>query len=296
MKPAPFDYHAPTDLDEVIELLGTFGDGAKVLAGGQSLVPLLALRLAAFEHLVDIGRLAELQGIRQKDDETLEIPAMTTQAELVRTPIVDRLPLVSRAASLIGHFQIRNRGTFGGSLAHADAASELPAVALALDAELAAAGPRGTRIISAADFFLGTWTTALEVDEVLTGATFRLPRGRQGSAVKELARRQGDFAVAGVACAVEVGLGGSLDHVSIAFFGMDERPCRFPDVERQLAGSHVIPADLSDFAHDLVSHATPRSDVHATSEYRKQVGAVLVEKALAESLGEAGYGKEIGLS
>src|SRR5262245_9991935 len=172
MKPSPFEYHAPTTVDEAVALLAELGDGAKVLAGGQSLVPMLSLRLAVFDHLVDIGRIPELRGIRSEADAVI-IGATTLDAVVEHdAELATRVPLLARATPLIGHFQIRNRGTVGGSIAHADPAAEYPAVALAMDAEIEAASPRGRRRIPAGTFFDGFWTTTLEADELLVGVRF----------------------------------------------------------------------------------------------------------------------------
>ncbi len=199
MKPAPFEYHAPETVDDVLGLLAEHGDEAKVLAGGQSLVPMLALRLTRFEHLVDLNRVPELAGFA-RDNGTLVVRAGTRQRVMERAPeIAAAVPLLAQATPLIGHFQIRNRGTVGGSLAHADPASEYPAVAVALGAELELAGPGGARRrVAADDFFVGTWTTAAEPDELLVAARFPVWPGSSGFAIEEVARRHGDFALAGV--------------------------------------------------------------------------------------------------
>src|SRR5215218_10800445 len=168
MKPAPFEYHAPESLSDVTQLLSEYGDEGKVLAGGQSLVPMLALRLTRFEHIIDLNRVDELRGVSRSNG-TLTVKAMTTQRTVEHdTAAGEAVPLLAQAIPLIGHFQIRNRGTVGGSIAHADPASELPAVALALDAELEVASASGTRTVPAAEFFEGTWTTTLEAEELLT--------------------------------------------------------------------------------------------------------------------------------
>src|SRR3954465_2627408 len=198
MKPAPFEYHAPTTVDEVVGLLAEHGDEAKVLAGGQSLVPMLALRLTRFEHIVDLNRVDDLRGVSRTNG-TLTVKAMTTQRTVEHDAAAgEGVPLLAQAIPLIGHFQIRNRGTVGGSIAHADPASELPAVALALDAELEIASQRGNRRVPASDFFLGTWTTSVGEDEILAAVHFPVWEGNSGFAVEELARRSGDFALAGV--------------------------------------------------------------------------------------------------
>src|SRR4051794_26754380 len=167
MKPAPFEYHAPASLGDVTALLAEHGDDAKVLAGGQSLVPMLALRLTRFDHIVDLNRVEELCGV-ERSNGTLTIKSMTRQSTVEHdTAVGEAVPPLGEAIPPIGHFHIRNRGTVGGSIAHADPASELPAVALALDAELEVAGANGNRRVAAADFFLGTWTTTIEADEIL---------------------------------------------------------------------------------------------------------------------------------
>jgi carbon-monoxide dehydrogenase medium subunit len=201
VKPAPFEYHAPASAKETVELLAELGEGAKLIAGGQSLVPVLALRLAVFEHLIDLRNVAGLRGIEDRGD-AVWIGAGTTQAAIGRSGLVAaKVPLLTRATPLIGHFQIRNRGTIGGSLAHAEAAAEYPAAALTLDAVIETLSPRGQRSIPAAGFFTGIWSTALEPDELLTGVTFTAAAGRSGFAIEEFSRRPGDFAVAGAAIA-----------------------------------------------------------------------------------------------
>jgi len=214
VKPASFAYHAPASAKEAVELLAELGDGAKVIAGGQSLIPMLALRLAAFEHLIDLRDVPGVRGISGRDGAVFGgavfggavwIGAGTTQAAIGRSALVAaKVPLLARATPLIGHFQIRNRGTIGGSLAHAEAAAEYPAVALTLDAVIETMSPRGERAIPASEFFTGIWSTALEPDELLTGVVFRVRAGRAGFAIEEFSRRPGDFAVAGAAIAIEL--------------------------------------------------------------------------------------------
>jgi len=166
VKPAPFEYHAPADAKEAVQLLAELGDDAKPIAGGQSLIPLLALRLAAFEHLIDLRKVSGLRGIEERAS-AVWVGAGTTEAAIGRSPLAAaKVPLLARATPLIGHFQIRNRGTIGGSLAHADAAAEYPAVALALDAVIETLSPRGQRAIPAAEFFTGIWSTALEASSI----------------------------------------------------------------------------------------------------------------------------------
>jgi carbon-monoxide dehydrogenase medium subunit len=290
VKPAPFRYHAPERIDDACSVLSEYGDDAKPLAGGQSLVPMLALRLTRFDHLVDLNRVPELAGVR-RDNGHVVVGACTRQRVMERDELVQRdLPLVARATPLIGHFQIRNRGTVGGSIAHADSASELPAVALALDAELEAAKTGSSRRIPAADFFQGTWTTALEEDEVLTAVHFPVWEGRCGFVVDEIARRSGDFALVGVACAVELNPAGAVVRSGIGLFGMGPTPVRAVDAEAALNGTDPSTADLAEIGRLATAGCEPSDDVHASAEYRTSVGAHLVQRALEQALGDARSG------
>ncbi len=290
MKPAAFEYHAPETVADVASLLAEHGDDAKVLAGGQSLVPLLAMRLTRFPHIVDLNRVEELRGIERQNG-TLTIRAMTRQAVAeYDDTVAAAAPLVAKALPMIGHFQIRNRGTVGGSIAHADSASELPAVALALDAELEAARTGSSRRIAAADFFEGTWTTALEPDEVLTAVHFPVWEGRCGFVVDEIARRSGDFALTGVVCAVELNDAGAVARSAIGLFGMGSTPVRAVDAEAALNGTDPDAADLTEIGRLAAAGCTPSDDVHTSAEYRTSVGAHLVQRALAQAIGDARSG------
>ena len=290
MKPAPFEYHAPESLGDVTALLAEHGDEAKVLAGGQSLVPMLALRLTRFEHIIDLNRVAALSGV-ERSNGTLTIRSMTRQSAVEHdTAAGEAVPLLAEAIPLIGHFQIRNRGTVGGSIAHADPASELPAVALALDAELEVAGPNGTRRVPAADFFLGTWTTSIGEDEILSAVHFPVWPGRAGFAVEEIARRSGDFALAGVVAAVELNDAGAVQRSAISFLGMAPTPVRARAAENALNGSSPTATELTEIARLAVGDTEPTADVHASAEYRQHVGAHLVERALDRALGAARRG------
>jgi carbon-monoxide dehydrogenase medium subunit len=288
MKPAPFEYHAPDTVSDVVALLAEHGDEIKPLAGGQSLVPMLALRLTRFEHLVDLNRVDELEGIR-RDNGTLTVGATTRQATIERSELARAVPLLARAAPLIGHFQIRNRGTVGGSLAHADPAAELPAVALALDAQMEIATGAGRHTVPAADFFVGTWTTSLEPNELLTAVQFPVWDGRCGFVVDEVARRAGDFALAGVTTALQLDPGGTIQRAAIALFGMASTPVRAPAAETALIGSQPDPAALREAAQLAVRDLDPPEDVHASSTYRRSVGAHLVERSLTRALDEANH-------
>jgi aerobic carbon-monoxide dehydrogenase medium subunit len=288
VKPAPFEYHAPESTKEAVDLLAELGDGAKLIAGGQSLVPVLAMRLAVFDHLIDIRRIGALRGIEERGD-SVWIGAGTTEAEIGRSELIARrLPLLSRATPLIGHFQIRNRGTIGGSLAHADAAAEYPAVALVLDATVEVLSPRGQREIPAAEFFTGIWTTALEPDELLTGVSFPAATGRQGFAIEEFARRPGDFAVAGAAVAVGLDPGGQVSASGIGLFGLGPTVLRAAAAETAVAGIAVSAIDPAEVGRAAVADLdSVPSDLHGTASYRKKVGAAMVARAWEQAVKEA---------
>jgi carbon-monoxide dehydrogenase medium subunit len=286
VKPAPFEYHAPETVADAVGVLAEHGEDAKPLAGGQSLVPMLALRLARFEHLVDLNRVAELGGVA-RDDGALVVGAMTRQAALERDDEVRTVPLLRQAAPLIGHFQIRSRGTVGGSVAHADPAGELPAVALALDADVEVAARSGARVVPAREFFAGTWTTVLEPDELLTAVRFPVWEGRCGFAVDEVARRHGDFALAGAACAAALQRDGTIERAAIALFGMGSTPLRAPAAEAGLVGRAGSPDELAEVGHLAVAGLEPPGDVHASSRYRRAVGAHVVARALSAAVREA---------
>jgi carbon-monoxide dehydrogenase medium subunit len=274
VKPAPFTYHAPESLDEACALLAQHADEAKVLAGGQSLVPMLALRLTRFDHLIDVNRVASLQGV-ERENGTLVVGAGTRQRVMERDPAVaDAVPLLARATPLVGHFQIRNRGTVGGSLAHADPASEYPAVALALEAELEIASASGRRRVPAADFFTGTWTTAIADDEMLVAARFPVWDGPAGFAIEEVARRHGDFALAGAACAVGIGERGAL-----ALFGVGSTPVRVAEADDALRAG-APPADVAEVVAQAID---PPADVHASGATRRRIASRLVEHVVTRA-------------
>lgn len=288
MKPTAFDYHAPATTAEAVSLLAQHGDGAKVLAGGQSLVPLLALRLTSFDHLIDLGGISELQGIDASNG-SVRIGAMTTQAAIERSvEVASALPLLARATPFIGHFQIRNRGTIGGSLAHADPAAEYPAVALTLDAELEIVSPQGTRTVPASQFFTGLWSTELEEDNVLTAV--KLPRwsGRCGFAIEEFARRHGDFAIAGATVAVELDGDDHVRRCHIGLLGLGATPERATEAEAALMNAHVDAVDAGEIGRLAMEplESVP-SDLHGSADYRRRVGAAVVERAWRTASKEA---------
>ena len=288
MKPAPFDYHAPESVEAALALLAELDD-AKVLAGGQSLAPLLNMRLAVFDHLVDLRRLDELRGIERRDGQ-LWIGAATTQAAIEASDdVAEAVPLLAKATPFIGHVQIRNRGTIGGSIAHADPAAEYPAVALALDAELEVSSVRGTRVVPAAEFFDGLFTTTMADDEMLTGVRFPIWDGRCGFAVEELARRHGDFAVAGACVAVELGGDDAVRRCSVGLFGLGSTPVRGTAAEELVTGKRIREIEAADVGAAAVERlGYVPEDLNGSAEYRTRVGAVVVARAWARAIEEAG--------
>ena len=280
MKPAPFAYHAPRTGEEAVGLLAELGDEAKALAGGQSLVPMLSLRLAFFDHLVDVGRIDEIRGIEPRDG-ALWVGAGTTDAAVGRSPeVAAAVPLLTRATPFVGHFQVRNRGTIGGSIAHADPAAEYPAVALALDATMEALSPRGRRTIPAADFFTGLWETALAPDELLTGLRFPVREGRNGVAVREFARRHGDFAIAGAAVSVTLDAADRVRHCAIGLIGLGPTPRRADASEAEAVGRPLADVDADELGRAAVAGLDEvTADLQGSADYRRRVGAAMVARA-----------------
>jgi CO/xanthine dehydrogenase FAD-binding subunit len=291
MKPAQFEYFAPDTVAEAVELLSRHGEDGKILAGGQSLMPLMNLRLARPRVVIDINRATALDHISQGAHGELTIGALTRQRALEQSALLhDRNPLLAASMPLIGHFQIRNRGTIGGSLVHADPAAELPAVSLALGAELVVASARGERRIPAEEFFLGYMATAIEPAELLT--EIRIPpwRSRSGWAIEEVARRRGDFAIVGVVILLELDGAGLCGEARIALFGVGDRAVRLIRGEEILRGNRPDPDIFAEVAKAAAEELDPVSDVHASGEYRKEAGGFLILRALQTALGRARKG------
>ena len=281
MKLPPFDYFAPQSLDELLSLLAEHGGDAKVLAGGQSLVPLLALRLARPAAVVNLQRVPGLAEVGQPNG-TLAVGAMTREATVERSPVIQRhVPLLADAAPLIGHPAIRTRGTIGGTIAHADPAAETPAVALALDAEIVArSSARGERVIPAAEFFQGFLTTALDEDEAITHVRFPVAQPRTGACFDEVARRHGDFAIVGVAAQLHLDADGRIDDARIVLSGVSDAPLRRPEAERAITGATPAAAAFDAAGDAAADGLAPPADLHGTSAYRIHVARVLVRRAL----------------
>lgn len=279
MKPAPFAYLAPETLDEALELLTLHGEEAKPLAGGQSLVPAMSFRLAQPAVLVDLGRIPGLTGI-EETGEGLRIGAMTRQRAVERSPLVARLaPLVAETLPSVAHPQIRNRGTFGGSLAHADPAAELPAVARVLGARFRLVSNRGERWLDADDFFTGLFETALEPGELLCDVVLpSLPAG-SGWAFEEMARRHGDYALVGVAATVRLARG-SLVGARIGLLSVGEGPVRSVAAEKLLEGASPNASLFESAAAAVADSIDPPSDLHASADFRRHLAKVLTRRVL----------------
>jgi carbon-monoxide dehydrogenase medium subunit len=279
MKLPPVEYEAPTTVAEAIDLLAEHGDEASVLAGGQSLIPLLALRLARPEVLIDINGIDELSGVSAADGH-VAIGATTREyvAEESGT-VADTLPLLAAALPLIGHEAIRSRGTIGGSLAHADPAAELPAVARALDAEFVVRGPSGMRVIPAAQWFDGYLTTSRRPDELLTEVRFPAAGPGTGVSFEEVARRHGDFAIVGLATSL-VFSGGAISEARLAFAGVSDVPVRAAAAEDLLAGERPSAELFDEAARRATEEFDPPADLHGSSDYRKTVAAAVVRRGL----------------
>jgi carbon-monoxide dehydrogenase medium subunit len=287
LKPPPFDYVAPASADEAVVALAEHGDDAKLLAGGQSLVPLLAFRLARPSVLVDLNRVSGLDDLVIEGD-NLVVGAMTRQRSVERlSGLRERCPMIVEAVELIGHTAIRNRGTVGGSLAHADPAAEWTALALALDAEFDLIGPGGRRTVPAQDFFLTYFTTALAPGELLTQARFRLPNGRSGSCFIELARRHGDFALVGVGALVSLDADGGIAGARVALIGVGDRAVRAGAAEAILNGRQPTDELLAEAADAVDGEITPGGDIHASADYRRHIARVLTFRALGTALARA---------
>jgi carbon-monoxide dehydrogenase medium subunit len=289
MKLPPFEYEAPTTVAEAVDLLAEHGDEASVLAGGQSLIPLLALRLARPAVLIDINGIAELSGVSTADG-WVTIGAVTREymAEESGT-VAGAVPLLAAALPMIGHEAIRSRGTVGGSLAHADPAAELPAVAQALDAEFVVRGPSGTRVIPAAQWFEGYLTTSRQPDELLVEVRFPAAKHDTGVSFHEVARRHGDFAIVGLATSLVLS-GGVISDARLALTGVSDVPVRAAAAEELLAGERPSAELFDEAARRATGELDPPADLHGSSDYRKAVAAAVVRRGLRAAADNAAKG------
>ena len=280
MKPAPFEYFAPANTAEAIDLLHQWGSEAKVLSGGQSLMPMLNFRLLKPAALIDINAIGDLSSI-QLDNSALTIGAGTRQSSvLASSAVVEECGLITEALAFVSHPAIRNRGTIGGSVAHADPSAELAVVAAAAEAQIKVQSARGERVLAAEDFFVDALATALEPDELLTEIRFPNFSGRTGWGFQEVSRRRGDFAVVNAAALVSLDNDGRCQQARIVVGGVSGTPLRLKSLEADLVGSTLDPRTLADVAEQAKDGLSPQSDVHASAEYRRDVAAVLIRRSL----------------
>ena len=287
MKPAKFDYDDPATEDEALHLLAQHGDECKVLAGGQSLVPLMNFRLARPGRIIDINGIEELGGIR-RDHGKLVIGAMTRHSQVERSnEIAEQWPLLHEAIGWVGHSQIRNRGTVGGSVAHADPAAELPAAFAAMDATFLVRSKRGTRNLRWDQFFVSEFTTALAPDELVVAVEVPAQDPAGGTAFVEYARRHGDFALGGAAVTLKIGPDGRCEGATIALLSAGPAPVRAESAETKLRGAKLDEASIKAAADEAVKGLRPTSDLHGSTEYRVQLLRTMTERALTKAVQRA---------
>ena len=286
MKPPKFDYHAPASLEEALALLQRYGGDAKVLAGGQSLMPLLNFRLSRPAALVDLNRIPSLAYVREHDGQ-LRLGAMTRQRTIEFSPMVaQKLPLLREATKWVGHLPIRTRGTIGGSIAHADPSAEYPAVLTALEGEVVARGPNGERVVKAKDLFHTYLTTSLAPEEILIEVRIPAMPAGAGYALEEFARRHGDFAIVGVAALI-VREGRRCRQARLATAGTGPVPVRLRAAEEILEGDGLSDSAIEAAARRASELVSPDSDIHASAEYRRHLTGVLTKRALRRAMGVA---------
>ena len=286
MKPAKFDYFAPTSVDETLDLLRDHGDDAKLLAGGQSLMPLLNFRLSRPAAIIDLNRVAELAYIREQDDH-LAIGALTRQRTIGNSEAVRRrAPLLAEATRLIGHLPIRSRGTIGGSLVNADPAAEYPALATALDCVMVLRSHRSERRVEARDFFFGVLETAVEDDELLIEVIVPAMSPGTGCSFQEISRRRGDFALAGVAAQIALD-GANVTEARLAACGVAPGPVRLTGAEDIIRRDGVTQQAIAAAADQAAREVSPSGDMHASADYRRDLTRTMTARALAEAAGRA---------
>ena len=289
MKPAPFEYHAPDSIEQAVELYSQYNGEAKILAGGQSLVPAMNFRVVQPSVLVDLNRVGELSYIRE-DGDVLRIGSMTRERHLEFDPLIPKwTPLLAEAVHFIAHPQIRNRGTMGGSIVNADPAAELPVLMLALNARLKAKNKSGERWIGAPDFFVGMFTTALEPDEILVEIELPLSSTRTGWSFMEVAPRAGDYALMGVAALVTLDEGGKCKAAKLVYLNAGEGPVEAKEAEQLLKGE-ALSDELIESAASRASQEeiNPFGNIHASSEFQRHLANVLTKKALKQAMQRAG--------
>jgi CO/xanthine dehydrogenase FAD-binding subunit len=291
MKPAPFKYIAAASLEQALTLKAEFGDEARFLAGGQSLVPMLNFRVAQPKMLIDLNLLSQLSGIVCENSASLRIGALTRYRALERDQqIAQTAPLVREALPHIAHPQIRNRGTLGGNLAHADPASELPAIVVALGGRLRAQSIRGERWVEARDFFLAPLTTALQADEMLVEVQLPARAKRSGSCFMEVARRRGDFALMGAAVVLTLGVFGRCNDVRIVLCGAGDTPTDVSNAASGLIGHSIDAEGIDHVAASVQKSIDPHGNVHASKAFQRHLAGVLVKRSLGVAAERAQHG------
>jgi CO/xanthine dehydrogenase FAD-binding subunit len=289
MKPPPFEYYNPQSLDEALSHLAEHGYDAKILAGGQSLVPMLNFRLAQPAILVDLNNITDLAYIQDNDSGGVQIGAMTRHAQVERDPVIaDRVPLIHETMPMIATTQIRSRGTFGGSIAHADPSAELVAISVALEGNILLRSQSGEREVPAADFFLGMFTTQLEPEEILVETSFPTKPARTGWAIKEIARRPHDFALVGVAAVVSLHADDRIQNSRIVFLSVGDGPVVAEKAAETLRDQSPSPELLRAAAETAaVEDIDPSNDIHASAEFRRHLAKVLTRQALETAIERA---------
>ena len=287
MYAAPFEYHRARSVEEAVALLGEHGDDAKLLAGGHSLIPLLKLRFAQPKHLIDVRKIPNLSGIRE-DGGSIVIGAATTHAQIERSSLIERtLPILAEAAHVIGDPLVRNMGTIGGSLAHADPGADFPAVMLALGAEMRAIGPRGPRTIAADDFFFDLLTTALAPNEILTEIRIPVPRAGTGGAYVKFRHPASGYALIGVAALMTRDGGGAIRDARVALTGVGTRAMRARGAEQALIGKNTDETTVADAATRVVEGLEPRADAQGSAEYKQHLAVVYARRAISLAIERA---------
>jgi aerobic carbon-monoxide dehydrogenase medium subunit len=285
MSATTFEYHAPTTLQEALSLLTQYGGEAKILAGGHSLLPIMNLRLAQPKALIDIGKIPGLSGIREENG-TIVIGAMTTHYLVESSSLLkQKVPILPETAAVIGDVQIRNRGTIGGSIAHADPAGDLPAAAVALDMQLKAVGPRGERTLKAREFFVDILTTALQPDEILTEIRVPVFAAHTGSAYEKFPNPASRYAIVGAAAIVRVDSNGVCQKASIGLNGITGKPVAAVGVEQALVGKRLNDQSIQEAAAKAADGLDPLGDIFASAVYRAHLARVFTKRALAKASG-----------
>lgn len=288
MIPSPFEYETPETLDEALTLLSTHGDEAKILAGGQSLLPMMKLRLASPKVLIDLRRMSGLAGIRRREKDIV-IGALTTHYEIESSAFLTKAcPLFPETARSIGDVQVRNQGTLGGSLAHADPTADWPAAVLAVDGELRLLGSDGERWVRGEDFFLGLMSTALKPAELIAEIRFPSLTGRSGGAYFKMPQQASGFAIVGVAASLNLDRQGRCEEIGIGVTGLGAKPFRARAVEQRLRGNKLTPKGIEESAAQVADGVDPQEDMHASAKFRAHLARVFTTRAVREAAKRAG--------